>query len=59
MDQFFATIFEDDRHERSLIGLLSLTDFDILKPAKFTDQGINIKNLALEKIRRQLNLKRK
>ena len=31
MEQNFATIFEDVRHERSLILLLSLTDPDILK----------------------------
>ena len=30
MEQYFATIFEDVRHERSLIFLLSFTDSDIL-----------------------------
>ena len=29
MEQFFTTIFEDVRYERSLILLLSLTDPDI------------------------------
>ena len=54
MEQFFATMFEDVRHERSLILLLSLTDPDILKQSKFTDDEINIiKNLALEKLHRQ------
>ena len=42
-------MFEDVRHERSLILLLSLTDPDFLKQSKFTDDEINInKNLALE-----------
>ena len=31
MEQCFATMFEDVRHERSLILLLSLADPDILK----------------------------
>ena len=45
MEQFFATMFEDLRHEGSLILLLSLTDPDILKQANFTDHEINfIKN---------------
>ena len=57
MEQCFATMFEDVRHERSLI-LLSLTDPDILKQSKFTDDEINIiKNLALEKLHRQRILK--
>ena len=54
MEAYFATMFEDVRHERSLILLLSLTDPDILKQSKFTDDEINIiKNLALEKLQRQ------
>ena len=54
MEQNFNTIFEDLRHERSLILLLSLTDPDILKQSIFTDDEIhNIKNLALEKLHRQ------
>ena len=58
MEQYFATIFEDIRHERSLILLLSLTDSDILKQSKFTDDEINIiKNIALEKLHRQRILK--
>ena len=58
MEQYFNTIFEDVRHERSLILLLSLTDPDILKQSKFTDDEINIiKNLALERLRRQRVLK--
>ena len=51
MEQFFATIFDDVRHERTLIILVSLTDPDILKQSKFTIHEIEtIKNLALEKL---------
>ena len=58
MEGYFATIFEDVRHERSLILLLSLTDPDILKQSKFTDHEINLlKNLVLEKLHRQRILK--
>ena len=58
MEAYFNTIFEDVRHERSLILLLSLTDPDILKQSKFTDDEISkIKILALEKLHRQRILK--
>ena len=58
MEAYFNTIFEDIRHERSLILLLSLTDADILKQSKFTDHEIDIiKNIALEKLHRQRILK--
>ena len=58
MDQYFAPISGDIRHERSLILLLSLVDPDILRQSKFTDQEIDIiKNIALEKLYRQRNLK--
>ena len=58
MEQYFKTVFEDVGHERSLILLSSLTDPDILKQSKFTDDEINfIKNLALEKLHRQRILK--
>ena len=58
MEAYFNTIFEDVRHERSLILLLSLTDPDILKQSKFTDDEINIiKDLALSKLQRQRILK--
>ena len=58
MEQYFNTIFEDVRHERSLILLLSLTEPDILKQSKFNDYEIEIiKTIALEKIFRQKNLK--
>ena len=58
MESYFSTMFEDVRHERSLILLLSLTNPDILKQSKFTDDEINIiKSLALEKLHRQRILK--
>ena len=58
MEQYFNTIFEDIRHERSLILLLSLTEPDILKQSKFKDREIEIiKNIALEKLHRQRILK--
>ena len=51
-------MFEDIRHERSLILLLSLIEPDKLKQSKFTDPEIEIiKNLALEKLHRQRILK--
>ena len=54
MEQYFATMFEDVRHERSLRLLLSLTQSDILKQSKFIDDEIIVlKNLALEKLHRQ------
>ena len=54
MEAYFNTIFEDVRHERSPILLLSLVEADILKQSKFTDQEIEIiKNIALEKLQRQ------
>ena len=59
MEAYFNTIFEDVRHERSLILLLSLTDPDILRQSKFTDNEINIiKKFALEELHRQRILKK-
>ena len=58
MEQYFATMFGGVRHDRSLILLLLLTDSDIIKQSKFTDDEINIlKNLPLEKLHRQRILK--
>ena len=58
MEEDFATTFEDVRHERSPKILLSITDPNILKQSKFTDDEINIiKNVALEKLHRQRILK--
>ena len=52
-------MFEDIRHERSSILLLSLTDSNILKQCKITDQEISLfKNLVLEKLLRQKWLKK-
>ena len=59
MEAYFNTIFEDVRHERSLILLLSLLEPSILKQSKFTDHEIEIiKNIALEKLHRQRILKK-
>ena len=58
MEGFFSTMFEDARHERSLVILRSLTDPNKLKQCKFTDHEINIiKNPALERLHRQKCLK--
>ena len=51
-------MFEDVRHNRSLILLLSSTDPDILRQSKITDYEIDIvKKLAVEKLHRQGYLK--
>ena len=53
MESYFSNLFEDVRHERSLILLLSLTDPDILKQSRFTDVETEIvKNLVFEKLHR-------
>ena len=58
MEQYFNTIFEDIRYERSLVLILGLVETDILKQSKFNDHEIDmIKNNALEKLHRQRNLK--
>ena len=58
MEAYFTTIFEDVRHERSPILLLSLVEPSILQQSKFTDHEIEIiKQLALEKLHRQKILK--
>ena len=60
MNQYFATIYEDVRHERSLILLLSLVKPDILRQSKYTDHEICIiKDLALENLHRQRIFKEK
>ena len=57
MEQYFNTIFEDIRHERSLILLLALVEPDILRQTKFLDHEIEIiKIISLEKLNRQRNL---
>ena len=58
MEAYFNTIFEDVRHERSLILLLALVEPDILRQSKFLGHEIEIiKNFAIEKLHRQRNLK--
>ena len=58
MEQNFNTIFEDIRHERSLILLLALVEPDILKQSNSADHEIDIiKNIALEKLHRQRHLR--
>ena len=58
MESYFSNLFEDIRHERGLILLLSLVEPDILKQSKFTDYEIElVRNLALEKLHRQRILK--
>ena len=58
MEFYFINLFEDIRHERSLMLLLSLIEPDILKQSKFTDYEIKIiKDIALDKTHRQRNLK--
>ena len=58
MLQNFAVMFEDVRHERSLILLLSITDPDILRQCNFTDYEIDIiKISAVVELHRQCILK--
>ena len=42
MEFYFATLFEDIRHELSLISIRSLTDEGIVKQTGFTDHEIYI-----------------
>ena len=54
MEAYFATMFEDVRHEKSLVLLSSITDPDKLKQSKLTNQETKIlKNRALEILHRQ------
>ena len=58
MEAYFSNLFEDIRHERSLLILLSLTDPGILRQSKFTDHEIGIiKIIAVKKLHRQRTLK--
>ena len=58
MEAYFSNLFEDIRHERSLILLLSIVEPDILIQSKFTTHEIEIiKNLAFQKLHRQRILK--
>ena len=54
MEHFFAAMFEDVRHGKSLISLLSLSDPVVSKQSKYTDHETNVtKNLALDKLHRK------
>ena len=58
MENYFIKLFDNIHYERSLILLSSLTDPDILRQSKFTDDEIEIiKYIALEKLHRQKILK--
>ena len=58
MQQYFDNIFEDVRHERSLILLLSIVEPDISGQSKLLHHEIEIiKNIPLEELHRQRNLK--
>ena len=58
MENYFIKLFYNIHYERSLILLLSLTESDMLRQSKFTDDEIEIiKNIALEKLFRQSMLK--
>ena len=58
MEVYFSNLFEDVKHERSLMLLLSLPDPDILRQSNFTDYDKEIiKNLAVEELYRQRILK--
>ena len=58
MEAYFSNLFEYIRYERSLVLVLNRVEPDISKQTKFTDsQGSIMKDMALEKIFRQRNLK--
>ena len=53
MEAYFSNLFEDVRHEQSILIFLSLTHPDILRQSKFIDDEIKIiKSLAFEKSNR-------
>ena len=58
MEAYFENIFQDVRHERSLILLLLIVEPDILRQIKFLDHEMEIfKNIAPEYLHRKRNLK--
>ena len=58
MEAYSSNLFEDLRQERSIVIFSSLTDADVLKQSKFTDDEIEIlMNLFLEKLHKQRILK--
>ena len=59
MKPYFDNIFEDVRHERWLILLLSIVEPDILRQSNFLDHEKEIfKIIAPENLNRQRNLKK-
>ena len=46
MEEYSSIIFEDIRHERSPILLLSLVEPSIIKQSKFTDHESEIKEIS-------------
>ena len=58
MENYFATMLEDNRHECLLMWLLSLTDPNTIKQSKIMDQEVNlIENFASEKLHRPRTFK--
>ena len=59
MEQYFNKIFNNIHYETSLSLLLSLIDSNTLVQAGFTNDENNFnKNTSLQKIKRQVDLKR-
>ena len=58
MENYFIKLFDNIHCERSLITLLSLTNPDLLRQTKVTDDEREIfRNIALQKLKRQVDLK--
>ena len=58
MEAYISNLFEDVRQERSLILLLSIVEPEKLRQSKILDHEMEfIKNIALEKLHKQRNLK--
>ena len=58
MESYFIKLFDNIHYERSLFLILSITDSNVLVQAGFTnDEIIIIKNIALQKIKKQVDLK--
>ena len=53
MKNYFANIFEDVMHKRSLTILSSITDEGILRQRGFTGYKMNIKKVPSRKFHRQ------
>ena len=58
MENYFIKLFDNIHYERSLLLILSLTDSNILIQSGLTNDQINIiNNIALQKVKRQVDLK--